>query len=308
MARTTPREPGFRFLRSSRLWLVVLLAGAVVWLLAAAIVALTQDTILVPTLLIVGSFFVPLSMVAFATSRPHEDTLGADALALGFLGGGTFGLLCAGLTEVEIMPSVAGTFLSVGVIEETVKGVVLVLVARGVRTREPRLGLVLGATVGAGFAAFESTGYALQALIDHAHDHPVVNIVGTEAARALLAPFGHITWTALLGAALFATASRSGRFRITPALLATFAGVILLHAAWDSAYGWAILAVDGLQGDGWHFDWPNTAAYAGTPTGSDLVVFDVAYCALIGLNILLGTLWVVLRYRAVRRARPRAPR
>jgi RsiW-degrading membrane proteinase PrsW (M82 family) len=308
MADSAPRERGFAFVRSSRLWLYILVAGAVVWLLVALIVALTNDTILVPTLLIVGSFFVPLSMVAFAASRPAETALGLDALALGFLGGGTVGLMCAALTEVEVLPSAAGTFVSVGLIEEGAKGVVLLLVARGVRTRDPLHGLVLGATVGAGFAAFESTGYALQALMDHTRDHPVVNVVGTEAGRALLAPFGHITWTALLGGALFAAASPTGTFRVTPKVLATFAGVVVLHAAWDATYGVSILAGDGLAGDGWRLDWPNTAQYAGTPTGGDLVLFDAAYCALIALNVLLGTLWVLLRYRAVRPARPRAPR
>jgi protease PrsW len=55
--------------RSSRLWVVILVVGAVVSLVSALVVAITEDTILVPTLLIVGSFFVPLAMVAFAMSR-----------------------------------------------------------------------------------------------------------------------------------------------------------------------------------------------------------------------------------------------
>ena len=303
MADQAPHRAGRSVVRSSRLWLIILVGGALAWLLAALIVAITNDTILVPTLLIVGSFFVPVSMVALAATRPHDEGVGAEALTLGFLGAGTLGLLSAALTEVEVMPSVAGTFLSVGLIEETAKALVLLAAARSVHARTPRNGLILGATVGAGFAAFESTGYALQALIEHVHDHPVVNIVGTEAARALLAPFGHITWTALLGAALFAGASPTGKLRVTWTIVATFVGVVLLHAAWDSAYGWSILAVDGLAGEGWHFDWPNTAEYAGTPTGRDLVLFDVAYCVLIGLNVLLGSLWVILRYRASRPGR-----
>lgn len=291
-------EPSFAFVRSSRLWLIILVVGAVVWLSSALVVALTEDTILVPTLLIVGSFFVPVAMVAFAMSRPSEGGLTGDALALGFFGGGTIGLMCAALTEVELLPTVVGTFVSVGLIEETAKGIVLVAVAHGVRSRGSRDGMVLGATVGAGFAAFESTGYALQAMIDTTQDREVVNVVGTEAGRALLAPFGHILWTALLGGALFASASATGAFRLTWRVLGTFAGIVALHAAWDASYGWSIVAANGLVGSGWHLEWPNTAAWAGTPTGSDLVAFDAAYCVLIALNAGLGTAWAVHRYRA----------
>ena len=41
-------------------------------------------------------------------------------------------------------------------------------------------------------------------MLDHLDTGRIVNILQTEAFRALLAPFGHITSTALLGGALFA--------------------------------------------------------------------------------------------------------
>ena len=81
--------------------------------------------------------------------------------------------------------------------------------ARGLSTRQPREGMILGATVGAGFAAFESSGYALKAFLENVDDHGVLNIVGTEAIRAISAPFGHIMWTAILGGAIFAGRRRS---------------------------------------------------------------------------------------------------
>ena len=70
----------------------------------------------------------------------------------------------------------------------------LLAVAHLVHHREPRDGMVLGAIVGAGFAAFESSGYALQTILDHIDERPVFNILETELFRALLAPFGHISW------------------------------------------------------------------------------------------------------------------
>ena len=77
----------------------------------------------------------------------------------------------------------------------------MVAVAWSLTSRRPRGGTALGATVGAGFAAFESTGYAFNALLQHQDDHPILNILQTQVSRALLAPFGHITWTALFAGA-----------------------------------------------------------------------------------------------------------
>ena len=81
----------------------------------------------------------------------------------------------------------------------------LIAAPRGLPAHAPREGMIIGATVGAGFAAFESSGYALKAFLENADDHGVLNIVGTEAVRAVSAPFGHIMWTAILGGALFAS-------------------------------------------------------------------------------------------------------
>ncbi len=159
---------------------------------------------------------------------------------LGFLAGGTAGVVLSAVTEIYLLPDAVGTNAGIGLIEEGGKGLIVLAVATLVRPRVPRDGMVLGATVGAGFAAFESAGYALRVLIDHANDHPVLNILQTEAFRAVLAPFGHITWTAILGGALFASAWATGHFRVDRRVLFTFVGVVTLHALWDASYGWAI--------------------------------------------------------------------
>ena len=136
-------------------------------------------------------------------------------------------------------------------IEELGKGAVLLLVAHQVHHREPRDGMVLGAVVGAGFAAFESAGYALQALLDNLDDQTVIAILEIEAFRAVLAPFGHITWTALIGGALFAS-SRGGRFHLSRGLVLTILGVVALHALWDQSTGWAVMLTKALVMDaGW---------------------------------------------------------
>jgi RsiW-degrading membrane proteinase PrsW (M82 family) len=266
----------------------LLAAGTGVWVLAVAITVVTEDRILVPTIILVGSFLVPVTLVTYVLGRLGPERRPADdVLLISFFAAGTLGVLSTALTETYVLPAEYGTFLGVGIIEETGKGAVLLAALHTAGVRDARAGIALGVTVGAGFAAFESSGYAFQALADHADDHPVVNIVETELFRAVLAPFGHITWTALLGGALAA------RRAVAP----TFAGVVILHALWDASYGWAITLTKGLTGDGWDIVFPNVAAWVGEPTGSELLVFQVVYDGLLLVIGAVGALWLVRRWR-----------
>src|SRR3954449_4199620 len=250
----------------TRLWKLLLAGGAVTWLIAAVVTEVTEDNILVPTVIIVGSFMVPVTMAAFALSRRRDGYLTTEEFVLGFLLAGTVGVVGTALLETYLLPASRGTFIAVGWIEELGKGAVLLLVAHQVHYREPRDGMVLGAVVGAGFAAFESAGYALQTLLDNLNHQTVVAILEIEAFRAILAPFAHITWTALIGGALFAS-SRGGRFRVTRGLVLTILGVVTLHALWDQSTGWAIMLTKELVLDGgWHLLWPNAQIWGVVPT------------------------------------------
>ena len=132
-------------------------------------------------------------------------------------------------------------------------------------------------------------------------------ILEIEAFRAVLAPFGHITWTALIGGALFAS-SRGGRFHVTRGLVLTILGAVTLHALWDQSYGWAVMLTRGLVMDaGWELLWPNAQFWAVSPTGSDLVWFNTIYDVLLGVWSVIGATWIVLAWRRYGRARAAAP-
>jgi protease PrsW len=281
---------------SKRLWKLVLVVGLAIWLLAAFVTEVTDDHVLVPLVIDVGSFLVPVTMVAFALSRSREGFLTIEQIALAFLAAGTLAVTTTAVLEIYVLPAAAGTFIGVGVIEELGKGAVLLAIAYLVPYRAPRHGMILGAIVGAGFASFESAGYAVSALLDHLDESPIVNIMETEATRALLAPFGHITWTALLGGALFASSS-NGSFRVTSRLVLTFLGVAALHALWDQTYGWSILFAEAAAGADWQIMWPNAETWYMLPTSEELVLFTVFYDGLIAINALIGTLWIVRSWR-----------
>ena len=91
-----------------RVWKLLLVVGAVVWIVAAVVTELTDDNILVPTVIIVGSFMVPVTVAAFALSRKREGYLTTEEVVLGFLGAGTLGVVTTALLEVYLMPAAAG--------------------------------------------------------------------------------------------------------------------------------------------------------------------------------------------------------
>ncbi|MFG1627472.1 PrsW family glutamic-type intramembrane protease [Kribbella sp. NPDC049227] len=297
-----------------RAWVAVLVAGALVWVLAAGVTALTGDAILIPTLFLIGSFLVPVTVVTFALARLDDCRLTTNVVLKGFLAAGTIGVVVSAVTEIYLLPTGAGPvgnalgFFGVGAIEEISKGAVLVAVAWRVPQRTVHGGMVLGATVGAGFAAFESTGYAFWAYIQHTNDHPELSILQTEVSRAMLAPFGHLTWTALLGGALFAAAAPpKGGFRVTPRVIWTFLGVSALHGAWDASYGWGIWITQGLTGNGWIADWPDGTYWESSPTQREQWVFQGTYDGALAVIALLGVVWVIHSWRHARHAAASAP-
>jgi protease PrsW len=303
-------EPHEHFVRlPPRLWKLLFAGGLAIWLFSAVITEITGDTILVPTVIIVGSFLVPVTIVAFALSHRPAGYLTTAEVVLGFFAAGTLAVICSALLETYLLPASRGTFIGVGLFEELAKGAILLAVAHQVHHREPRDGMVLGVVVGAGFAAFESAGYAVQAMLNSRGDR-IVDIVELEAFRAMLAPFGHITWTALVGGALFAS-SRGGRFHLTRRLGLTLLGVVTLHALWDQSYGWAVTLTKGLVEDtGWNLLWPNAQFWATTPPDDVMIWFNIFYNVLLWTNALVGATWLFRSWRSYGRraeAEPPAP-
>lgn len=220
-------------------WLVILTTGLILWVLTVAITFITANANLVPTLILLGSFLVPVTFVAWAYEHRDEATP-VEVMFKCFVVGGILGVLGASVLESYLLHPAWWMFVGVGLIEEGVKLAALWFLTRNLINRSVHSGIILGATVGFGFAAFESAGYALNALIT-VQGLSLRALVETEILRGLLAPFGHGLWTAILGGLLFAGASASGRLRLTGKLVLGYLGVALLHALWDSMHGIAVL-------------------------------------------------------------------
>ncbi|SDQ05817.1 Membrane proteinase PrsW, cleaves anti-sigma factor RsiW, M82 family [Curtobacterium sp. UNCCL20] len=212
-------------------WWKTLLVGFVLWVVTIIVTISTLNTNLVPTIILLGSFLVPFTVVLFVIERV-TGSVSTMQLIVAFFVGGILGVLGASLLEADLQ-SGAAVYVVVGFVEEFVKGVLLVVVGWRVRPKTATQGALLGATVGAGFAAFESAGYAFNAAItSRGIDLP--SLLQTEVVRAILSPVGHVLWTAILGAVLFGASHGRARFRWSWATLLAYVVVSVLHGLWDS--------------------------------------------------------------------------
>jgi RsiW-degrading membrane proteinase PrsW (M82 family) len=278
-----------------RPWLRMFVGGLGLWVATVVVTFATSNANLVPTIILLGSFLVPVTFVAYAFGRAGE-VITAQRILTAFVYGGVLGVLGASLLEAEFLkqPSIS-TYLGVGLIEEAVKLAALWLLARRLPHYTMRDGIVLGAAVGFGFAAFESAGYAFNALFT-SNGPSLLNVVETEVLRGILAPVGHGLWTAILGGTLFGVAARRGRPRLSRAVLGWYLLVALLHALWDASQGiavWLTLLLTGTQGQ-WLLI---RLGQAPNVTPAQVHLFTILNWGLLALDALLGVLILRGRWR-----------
>jgi RsiW-degrading membrane proteinase PrsW (M82 family) len=226
--------------RARRRWLVVFLVGLALWAASVLVTGLTLNANLIPTVVLLGSFLVPVTAVFWYFEHEAAPEVSSERVFYGFVVGGVLGVLAASLLEAWLVQDGLLMYLGVGFIEELAKLLALVVVAWRLRTYSTRGGIVLGAAVGFGFAALESSGYAFNSLFVE-RGVSLASLVRTEVVRAVLAPVGHGLWTAIIGGALFHAAARPGRLRLTWGVAAAYILVSLLHGLWDSMRGIAIV-------------------------------------------------------------------
>lgn len=229
----TPRARRWR-------WLALFFSGLGLWVLSVLVTGVTGNANLIPTVVLLGSFLVPATAVIYYLDHEPSVTISGQRVFLAFLYGGVLGVLTASVLEAWLLQDGPLIYVGVGLIEELAKLMALVLVAWGIRLHTMRDGIILGAAVGFGFAALESSGYALNALFTP-RGLSLTNLVFAEVLRGVLAPLGHGLWTGILGGVLFEIAAAKGRLGISRRLVLSYLLVSGLHALWDSMRGIAIV-------------------------------------------------------------------
>lgn len=194
-----------------------------------------------PGMIAVGSFAVPVATLLFFFEMNVWRNVSLYQVVKMLFLGGVLSLVFAMFGFRSGPGGWLGSSLgasSAGVIEELAKLAALACLADSARFGRSLNGLLLGAAVGAGFAAFESAGYAFEALLGGGGMALGV-CRGVLFDRGVLSPFGHVAWTAIAGAAFWrakrgSTSGFSAFFSWK--FLRLFAVPVLLHMLWNSPW------------------------------------------------------------------------
>ena len=197
-----------------------------------------NNVLSLPGAIIVGAFTVPFTtLVLFMEVNAFRNISVYDVMKFFLIGGCASLVVTLFLFNLEIVDTeLSSTWgaMMVGVIEELGKlAIVYFLIIKLPSCNYILSALLAGACVGAGFAAFESAGYAFVSLLNYGFDGMTDSIY----LRGILAPGGHVAWAAITGAALVIAKGSgpltsevfsSGRF------WKIFAIPVVLHGLWDA--------------------------------------------------------------------------
>lgn len=225
---------------------------------------------LLPGLMMVGSFAIPIStLVLFVELNVRRNVSLYMVARLALLGG------ILSLLITSVIDSLASSGLlpnsdtlswmgasSAGPMEETAKVLAMVAVARTAKYKYKLNGLLVGAAVGVGFAVFESMGYALSFFTtgtiggtietiaaERSKDLEVAKNLGVlqgadsmidvVVVRGIFSPLGHIVWSAIAGCALWRVIKgNSFRWRMLcdERFIRLLLVPVVLHMIWNSPF------------------------------------------------------------------------
>jgi RsiW-degrading membrane proteinase PrsW (M82 family) len=222
-------------------WLFVKIFGlaALVYLGLVVMYETFNNDNALPGLIMMGSFVMPFSLLIFffEVNSPRNVPL-YQILKMLFLGGVLSLVVTVALFQVThwggSLDSWSGC-VGVGLIEEAGKAAALLLIVNKLKYRWILNGLLFGAAVGAGFATFESAGYAFRFGANSESD-VMLQVITRRGLLSICG--GHVLWAALVGAALWRVRGdkkfewamlQNGRF------LRVFGLCAAMHAVWDTS-------------------------------------------------------------------------
>jgi RsiW-degrading membrane proteinase PrsW (M82 family) len=229
------KSPGF--IRSR--WFQILVIGIVLFIITEQALKLTQNLNLVPTVLLLGAFIVPLTFVAYFYGQErvidrdiHQQQSPLTMAGLCFLIGGALGVAAAATLEYATLQHTSLLeMFGVGLIEEIVKLILPLIIFIRWRYHSEADGLLFGVASGMGFAALETMGYGLTTLIASGGD--IGTFEEVLLIRGLLAPAGHAAWTGFVCAVLWRERNRKGRKVINVTVVGAFIIAVALHSLWN---------------------------------------------------------------------------
>src|SRR2546425_5223500 len=114
---------------------------------AIGLTLITGSVITLPTIVLIGSFLVPVTGVVWYLDHDPSLALSPRRITAAFIIAGTLGVLAASLLEYYLVGTGALANLEVGLIEELVKTLLVVAVAWGIHAFHTRDDMVLDSVV-----------------------------------------------------------------------------------------------------------------------------------------------------------------
>src|SRR5947208_28317 len=152
-------------------WWAVFIIGLLLWGAAIGVTLITGNVITLPTIVLIGSFLVPVTGVVWYLDHDPSPALSPRRITAAFIIAGTLGVLAASLLEYYLVGTGLLANFEVGLVEELVKTLMVVAVAWGIHSFHTRDGMVLGAyvLVSVLHGAFDSingiTGYVVVSIV-----------------------------------------------------------------------------------------------------------------------------------------------
>lgn len=217
----------------SRILLGFLIAFAVLLYMAVNF----DNSNAIPGLILVGAFAVPFSgLVFFFEADAFKDVSLFEVIKVFFIGG-IFSMVVTlflyQFVSFSTTSQITGVLtlkdsLSIGLVEELGKVLIITYFISQLNVKHILDGILIGAAVGAGFAAFETAGYIYNAGADQ--------LIEVAILRGWSAVGGHLVWAAIAGGALMVV-KRDQPFKFSQLLdtrfLVFFVLAVVMHAAWD---------------------------------------------------------------------------
>ncbi len=189
--------------------------------------------------MVVGAFAVPFTtLVLLFEFNVYRNISFYTVLKALFIGGALSLIVTAVLPSFQfhIISRTVSAFAA-GIGEEIAKMLVVYWILKRNKAYPYILnGIVIGAAVGAGFAIFETAGYAMGYLLGGDNAWLGKDAMTTLAIRNLLAPGGHVVWAAMSGAGLLMAVRReplSAKVFRKKLFWAVFSIPVILHVLWD---------------------------------------------------------------------------
>lgn len=200
--------------------------------LAAWTVFPTPSTLML--LIVLPAFVIPIAILFFFWEMNIPGDISIFEMFLYMLIGGIASIMVTGVVHYFITFSDTA-YIAGPLPEELAKFVIVwILLSRNKHCYGIQ-GILVGACVGAGFAAMESAGYAYNYMGNDVASYSA-NIAQIQILRGVLSVGGHTVWASLYGGAL-ALAKGRGRMQASllmdPLVMAAFSGAFLLHTAWN---------------------------------------------------------------------------